>query len=175
MLNKILKLDSGAKQIAEDACVLCGFLNVQVVGGRQSLYKDKQGRQIDLTVSTALEPPYGLRWPYDLESRAACAFCKGGVKESTSVVNGQIVKSREACRACYGLGRELRGDEFAQLCESCAKYVLAWIQARTQEHYKKYMTAGGRLVPATPGQLAAMLSGTAMQRAPGAGQIILSR
>jgi hypothetical protein len=171
--NKILKLDKGQESFGEDACVMCAFINVQVVGGRQSLYKDKQGRQIELGINNRLEPPYGLRWPYDLESRAACTYCTGGVREDTTVVNGQIVKSRNMCTVCYGLGRQLNGDEFAQLCEFCAKVVLAWIEQRTQAHYHRHMTAGGRLVTATPGQLAAMISGVAMQRAPGAARIDL--
>src|SRR5215467_723781 len=149
--NKILKLDAGKETFGEDACVMCAFVNVQVVGGRQSLYKDKQGRQIELSVSSRLEPPYGLRWPYDLDSRPPCRYCKGGTRESTTVVNGQIVRSRNMCTSCYGLGRELRGDEFAQLCESCAKFVAAWLEARTRAHFEKHMTAGGRLITATPG------------------------
>jgi len=169
--NKILKLDAGKETFGEDACVMCAFVNVQVVGGRQSLYKDKQGRQIELSVSSRLEPPYGLRWPYDLESRPPCRYCKGGTRESTTVVNGQIVRSRNMCTSCYGLGRELRGDEFAQLCESCAKFVAAWLEARTRAHFEKHMTAGGRLITATPGQLTAMLAGTAMQRQSGVGRI----
>lgn len=171
--RKILQLDQGQDSFGEDACLMCGYINVQVVGGRQSLYVDKQGRKIELGISSRLEPPYGLRWPYDLESRPPCAFCKAGVVESTTVVNGQVVRSRNMCTACYGLGRELRGDEFAQLCESCAKYVAGWIEARTRAHYEKHMTAGGRLVTATPGQLAAMLSGSAMQRQPGVSWVTL--
>jgi len=171
--NKILQLDKGKDSFGEDACVMCAFINVQVVGGRQSLYKDKQGRQIDLSVSSRLEPPYGLRWPYDLEARPLCPFCKAGVRESATVVNGQIVRSRNTCTACYGLGRELRGDEFAQLCEFCAKVVAQWLEIRTRAHYEKHMTAGGRLVTATPGQLAAMLTGAAMPQAPGVGKITL--
>jgi hypothetical protein len=167
--TKVLKL--GTDRTPDDACVLCAFVKVQVVGSRERLYKDQQGRMIDLPISTRLEPPYGLRWPYDLQRRPACRNCKGGNVETINLQTG--VKTRSFCQVCYGLGRQLRGDEFAQLCESCARYVYAWLEARSKAHMEKHMTAGGRLVVASQAQLTQMLTAgqQLQQRAPGLAKI----
>ncbi len=154
---KILGLSKGQPTLEEDACVLCAFVKVQIVGSRERLYKDAQGREIDLGISSRLEPPYGLRWPYDLQKRPPCSACGGSGKIETINLQKRS-KDITACKECYGLGKRLRGDEFAPLCEPCATFVLGWLEARGRSHMEKHMTAGGRLVTATPGQLAAMLS-----------------
>ena len=163
---KLLRLGDAEEEM-EGACILCAFVKVQVVGSREQLYKDKQGRRIELGISHRLEAPYGLRWPYDLQSRPPCHECKGSGRLSSSFVkDGEIVKQESLCQPCKGLGRELRGDEFAPLCEPCAQFVYAWLEARARKHMEEHMTAGGRLQIATPAMLAQMLAGGMAAGAP---------
>ncbi len=175
--RKILKLDAGQEDLKDDACVLCAFVKVQVVGSRERLYVDRQGRQIELGINHRLEPPYGLRWPYDLSKRPPCPHCKGkGQLEMINLI--KQTKDVRMCVDCYGLGKQLRGDEFSPLCESCAQFVYGWLDARGQAHFKKHMSAGGRLVTATPGQLAAMLASgpqVPISTAPNLGRFVLPR
>lgn len=174
--NKILHLDKGQGSFGEDACRLCTFLNVQVVGGHQQEYVDAQGRVIELGVMPRVEPPQGFRFPKLLASRPPCELCNGeGQTSSSFIKDGEIVRQRNMCKPCMGTGRQLKGDEFAQLCAQCAQYLMAWLQARAQAHAQKHAPAGGRIVVASPAQLAAELTGRAMvqQRAPGLFKVAL--
>jgi len=170
--TKVLGLSKDRNADLLDSCILCAFVKVQIIGARETLYADQQGRQIDLVVNPRVEPPYGFRFPFALEKRPPCAGCKGGVRERRTVVNGEIVSSRDSCPDCYGTGRQLRGDEFAPLCESCAQFVMAWLEVRGRLHVERHMTAGGKLMVATPAMLARMLAGGAQQdKAPGLARI----
>ena len=163
---KILGLDNAARDAElANACQLCAFIKVQIVGAREQLYRDQQGRLIELGVNHRLEPPYGLRWPFDLQRRPPCPKCKGGGQ--VEVINLQLkTRTRSMCQDCLGLGKTLRGDEFAPLCQGCAQWVMSWLEARAKAHAEKFLTAGGRLVVASAADLTAML--THRQQAAGA-------
>jgi RecJ-like exonuclease len=172
--RKILHLDAAVEDTPDDACILCAFVKVQVIGRREHLYKDLKGGQIDLPIAQRMEPPYGLRWPYDLNNRPPCSFCKG--KGRLEVINLQK-KSKDirACGECYGLGKQLKGDEFAPLCEPCARYVLGWIGLRGNEHMQKQ--GGGKLMIANEAMLNQMLAQRMVQQQapPDVGQFVLPR
>ncbi len=169
--RRLVQLHSLKDGGPEDACRLCAFIRVQLVGDRDRLYRDREGRSIDLPIAERLHPPQGLSWANAVQNAPDCTWCVRGVV-TTKHAQGE---NRETCGHCSGTGKRFKGDEWAPLCQFCAQAVHAWLEIRAQAHVRKHAPAGGKIVVATEAMVQQALAGVQQlnRQVPGLGRILI--